>query len=669
IEQISPFAESEPLNQIRIRFKEPVIPVESLDSPGQQSLLQKFALVPSLPGQFRFLTPRMVGFQAEKALPKATRFKVSLKTGLADFKNHRLEKDFAWTFNTEPIQLTNLPGKNPIEKSESEPIELQSKLQFTSNVELDLASVREHLQLIPEGKNKGVQFQVEFAKEEKSSEPQDPLEKFDPSARKWIYNLTPQESLQKATNYRLEFSPGIRPAYGNLPSEKTFVSKLSTYSPLHFQGIKFYGQPDAGGTYGRFANGSPQLEFNNGLTAASAIGNIKISPAPKSIPRIIQATDQEKLITINPYALEPEKTYTITIGASLKDKFGQTLGKPVTVKYNTGDLAGDIWVPEGLNIFPAGKNLQLNIARVNLPESKYKAVYKVVQPTDLIYFDSAYPRGNGNDFLPKASEWQSFQVSEQKNQQREVTVPLTEKLGAPTGMLAYGVQARTNRYKENSKELWREPTTYGMVQLTNLGVFTQWFPESGFIRVHHLADGVPVKAAAIEIYESKVESKSRPQPIPCASGKTDDHGSLRMKREDLRLCFQGKQSFVKEPKLLVIARDNKDWAFARTEEYSGAFGYGLDAGWENGKPVSRGVIFSDRQLYQPGEKAWLTGFADYLQNGEIKQDKNAIYQLTLVNPDGKKTDLGTKTTNEFGTFSLELPINKTQRLGYHTIQA
>ena len=41
---------------------------------------------------------------------------------------------------------------------------------------------------------------------------------------------------------------------------------------------------------------------------------------------------------------------------------------------------------------------------------------------------------------------------------------------------------------------------------------------------------------------------------------------------------------------------------------------------------------------------------------QFKQDKNAVYQLTLVNPDGQKTDLGTQTTNEFGTFSLELPI-------------
>jgi uncharacterized protein YfaS (alpha-2-macroglobulin family) len=669
IEQISPVGDTKPLNQIRIRFKEALIPVENLDSTEQQDLLQKFALWPPLPGRFRFLTPRMVGFQADKALPQATRFQVTLKSGLADLKNHRLNKDLAWTFNTEPIKLTNLPGVNPVEKADIEPIDLQQKLQFTSNVELKFASVQEHIKLVPEGKNKNIKFRVELAKEEKPTEGEDPLEKFDPSARNWVYNLIPQQSLDKATNYHLVFSPGILPDYGNLPTDKEFVSKLATYSPLAFQKINFYGQPDIGGTYGRFLKGSPQLEFNNILVADSVKDNITIEPAPKDISRMLQVEEESNVVTINPYALEPATNYKITIGANLKDKFGQTLNKPVTLNYNTGDLAGDIWVPSDLHIFPSGQNLQLNISTVNIPESQYKAAYRVVQPTDLVYFNGAYPKGNGNDLLPQTSAWQSVKVNSKKNQQVDVNVPLKEKLGSTTGMLAYGVQARTNKYKENGKELWREPTTYGLVQLTNLGVFSQWFPDSGLIRVHHLSDGLPVKGAAIEIYQSKLEAKSPGNAVACATGKTDDNGTLRLQGDNLQQCFAVSQRFNKPPKLLVIARENQDWAFARTEEYSGVYGYGIDAGWQEGKPESRGVIFSDRQLYQPGEKAWLTGFADYLQNGTIQQDKNADYQLILINPDGQKTDLGSKTTNEFGTFSLELPIQKTQRLGYYTIQA
>lgn len=669
IEQISPIGNAEPLNQIRIRFKEPLIPIEQLDSPEQQNLLQKFALWPPLPGQFRFLTPRMVGFQAEQALPQAARLQVTLKAGLADLKNHRLDKDLAWTFNTHPIELTNLPGVNPVEQAEIQPVDLQPKLQFTSNTELNLASVQEHLQLIPEGKNQGIKFNLALAKAEQPEATEEPTEKFDPSTRNWVYDLFPQQNLAQATNYRLVFSPGILPANGNLPTEKEFVSKLATYSPLTFKQINYYGQPDANGTYGRFVKGTPQLEFNNILVPDSAKTNIKIEPAPRDISRLLQIGEEDRFVTINPYALNPATNYTITIDQNLKDKFGQTFGKPVTLKYNPGDLAGDIWIPSDLHIFPSGQNLQLNISTVNLPESQYKAAYRVVQPTDLVYARSAAPQGNENDLLPKPSAWQSFKIASKNNQQIDINVPLKEKLGAATGMLAYGVQARTNKYQENGQELWRELTTYGLVQLTNLGVFSQWFPESALIRVNHLSDGSPVKAASIEIYQLKLDAKYRDPVQTCATGKTDNDGNLRLQSQDLQSCYIITKDSFKSPELLVIARENQDWAFAKTEEYSGVYGYGIDAGWAENKPVSRGVIFSDRQLYQPGEKAAFTGFADYLVNGNIQQDKNAVYQLSLLNPEGQKTDLGTRSTNEFGTFSLELPISKTQKLGYYTIQA
>ena len=152
IEQISPIGDAATTAQIRIRFKESIIPIESLESKEPQELLKKFAIVPPLPGQFRFLTPRMVGFQGDQAIPKATRVQVTLKAGLADLKQHRLEQDFVWTFNTEPIKLTDLPGMPPPDASANDtpaPLDIKPVLKFTSNVELDLASLKEHVLLAP----------------------------------------------------------------------------------------------------------------------------------------------------------------------------------------------------------------------------------------------------------------------------------------------------------------------------------------------------------------------------------------------------------------------------------------------------------------------------------------------------------------------------------------
>jgi len=673
IEDISPTGDADTLAQIRIRFKEALIPLESIDNPDQQEKLKQFAIVPALPGQFRFLTPRMVGFQADKALPKATRVQVTLKSGLADLKNHKLTQDLVWTFNTEKIKLSDVPT---IELGKDiEPIALKPTLKITSNVELDPDSLKQHTQLLPKTAKssdaKAVSLKITQEKSDASAtegtpaeQPDQPQEQFDPSLKTWIYQLTPEQPLATGTRYDLAFTPGLQPVGGNLPSDTTFKGAVETYSPLAFKTLT-----NSGAGSGRFEQGSGQLEFNNGIDAESALKSITVSPAPYKSPKLVQIYEGDKVVRLNPWALAPATTYTVTIAPDLKDRFGQTLGKAVTVKYATGNVTGDIWAPNGLNIFPTNKDLQLNISTVNLPESRYKAAYRVVQPTDLVYTDSAYPKGDGNDLLPDPSKWKTFKASGRKNQSVENAVPLRQQLKAATGMLAYGVQARTTQYEDNGQKKWNEPSFYGLVQSTNIGVFAQWFPESGIVKAHRLADGSPIANATIEIYPSQLEAKSRPTPVACATGKTDAAGTLALNQPALQKCMDGGKTFTKGPALLVIAREGQDWAFTRTNEYSGAYGYDINAEWQSGKPESRGTIFSDRQLYQPGEKAAFTGIAYYLQNGTLQRDSNARYAITAEGPEGQKTDLGSQATNDFGTFSVDWTIPANLSLGYYSIRA
>jgi alpha-2-macroglobulin len=673
IEQISPTGQTDPLAQIRIRFKEPLIPLEQLESETQQKLLQQFELIPALPGQFRFLTPRMVGFQSEQALPQATRVKVVLKAGLADLKQHQLPQDLAWTFNTEPIKLTNLPGKTDKNSAESDPIDLKPTLEITSNAELDLDSFGQSASLVANGTQQHIPLQAALKKEDSDTTPSNaestsPDEQFNPAERDWIYVLTPQKTLDKATQYRLEVSPGLRSLHGNLTSETLFKSQLQTYAPLAYQTLNFEGQPDSSGAYGRFAKGAPELKFNNGIAADSAKANITATPAPIKDAPLVRSYDGDDLISLNPWAFEPNTDYTLTLGADLRDKYGQTLGKPVTVAYKTGDVAPDLWAPSNLNVFPAGRDLQLNLSAVNLPDGNYQAAYRVVEPTDLIYTDSANPQDDGPDLLPALQSWEKFKlVKPIKNKPQDIAVPLREKLGRETGMLAYGVKARANRYQEGKQEKWREPTYYGLVQLTNLGVFAQWFPQSGLVRVHYLSDGSAATAATVEVYPSLV-GKPAQGDRPCATGTTDQTGTLTLGADALKQCMKGKESFTDSPNLLVVAREKQDWAFARVLDYSG-YSYGVDLGWNGSKPESRGVVFSDRKLYQPGETAWFTGAAYYLKNGTLQQDRQVPYQLTLEDPNGQKKDLGLQTTNDYGTFAVKVELPSTQPLGYYTVKA
>jgi uncharacterized protein YfaS (alpha-2-macroglobulin family) len=667
IEQISPTGEAKELAQIRVRFKEPLIPLESLESNKQKDILKKFEILPPLKGEFRFLTPRMVGFQADKAIPTATRVRVTLKQGLADLKNHRLEKDLAWTFNTETIKLTNLPGSKEYPEQEIPPFDIKPKLQITSNTELNLDSLKKNVSLIPEGKTEAVA--VTAINTETDINKDSPETEYNPSEKTWVYNLTPDRPLDKATKYNLKIAAGLLPLGGNLPSESAFNSEINTYAALAFDKVEAFGQPDSGGAFGRFVSGSPDLVFNNGLVAESAIKNISIQPAPKQSP-LVRAYDDGNRVSLNPWALEPKTNYTITIAAGLKDKFGQTLDKSITQTYTTGDLAADFWSPTGLHIFPADRNLQLNYSVVNLPESTYKATYRVIEPKDLVYYSDAYPSDTGDELLPASNNWENISFESKQNQTIDLAVPLREKLGGKMGMLAYGVKAKTNTYEDNGKKQWREPSFTGLVQLTNLGVFAQWFPDSGLVRVNHLDDGSAVKDGTVEIYRSRLNDKDKPEPTACAIANTDATGTLIIDGNIWQKCLQGASvNFGEGPELLVVARENDDWAYTRTSGFSGSYGYGIDAQWDDKTAKSRGLIFSDRQLYQPGEKAWFTGVAYYLKDGKLQQDTNSEYKVSLQNPDGKVTNLGTQTTNKFGTFSLEVPLQKDLSLGNYSIRA
>ena len=117
IEEISPTGTADENAQIRIRFRNDVIPVESLESPDRA------------------------------AAPLATRLRVTLKAGLADLKGNKLDADLAWTFATTPIAISGLPAQ---EKGADAPtVDLRPEIEVDSNVALNPASLEERAVLMP----------------------------------------------------------------------------------------------------------------------------------------------------------------------------------------------------------------------------------------------------------------------------------------------------------------------------------------------------------------------------------------------------------------------------------------------------------------------------------------------------------------------------------------
>jgi len=679
IGEISPQGGADPLSQIRVIFKQPLIPVESIESPDAQTALTKFSLVPSLPGHFRFLTPRMVGFQADAAIPLATRVQVKVAAGLSDLKGDQLDRDISWTFQTAAVTLTELPGTddNGALMANPDPSIVRPKLHVRSNTELDLDSLRSHTALAPE--QGGTAVPVDIERDLSSPPPSgcdncdsgDSSAAFDASQGNWVYTIVPSADLARGTRFSLILSPGIRPAHGNLPSSEKYVGRVVTFAPLALQHSVPSGLPDSDGPSGRFVNGTLELDFNNGLDAASAAANITISPAPSDPSQLVSVSDGDNTVTLNPLVLAPDTTYTVTIAPGLKDQFGQTLGNTQTVDYRSGDLAGDIWAAEGLHVFPLDTGLRLDIATVNLPTKRYSAAYRALTPADLVWMDPSY--SDVSTLLPAADAWTNYPAASPKNQLVTSPVPIADKLGGPTGLLAYGIQAQTNYYPWGTKKSLRTRQLFGVVELTNLGVFAQWFPSSGLVRVNRLSDGAPVSGAMVDIYPSYAgynEVKTGGAVAACANGTTDATGTAHFNASDVKPCMAHVQEPDQAPELLTIVKTPTDWTYVRTSSWDGGYGYGIDAGWDGGSvPQSCGTLYSDRQLYQPGETVRLSGAAFALFGGVIHRESGVRFRVTMDDPNGTHTLVGTAVADPFGALTVSLPLAKNQALGYYNVSA
>jgi uncharacterized protein YfaS (alpha-2-macroglobulin family) len=654
ITSISPTRTAQSLAQIRVIFAKPVTKVEALSGDGPREVLDRVTIEPALRGHFTVLTPQMIGFVAEQALPVGTRVRVTLHTGLRDLAGDALAKDLAWSFETAPLAFSGLPSNKATDDATPAPVGLRPKIPVTANGEVDPASLAAHASLVA-GADR-VPLSVKLEAQPTPYPGSGAAERFDPSLKDWVYDLTPQRDLQAARTYSLEIAPGVEPAYGNVASVAHFTGAIHTYDPL---AIVTTPAPSPGsGSGGRFAGGDPAIVFNNPLDPKSVAGAVSVSPAPAKVKTLTTLSDDASTIAIDPYALDPNATYSVTVAGTVKDVFGQTLGQARNLTFRTGDFAPGAWAPTGTSVIPAGLGVALNFYATNLPGNRYQAAYAKVPAQKLFNYPDPLTD------LPAYAGWpQRSLPNARHNVQSVVPVSLQQQLGGPFGALAYGFRTSLDAADVS-------PSLTGIAQLTNLGVFGEFFPERGTVFVQHLSDGAPAGGVSVTLYRNIGGNGSvRAVPAVCATASTGSNGEAAFGGVDLERCYAGNTNGNDAPSVGVIASEGTDQAVLTLSGYSGLYRFAVSPGWTSGAPLSRGTVFSDRQMYQPGERGEITGVAYYVSGARVVADANAVYKVTLTDPSNGVKRLPDVKTDAYGIFSLPIAFSPQQALGYYTIDA
>jgi uncharacterized protein YfaS (alpha-2-macroglobulin family) len=644
IASISPTKNAQSLAQIRVIFGKPVTAVDALDGDGPRDVLSHLRVEPSLRGRFVVLTPRMVGFVADQALPLATRVKVTITAGLRDLSGDTLNKDLAWTFETNALTFTDLPSATvAADQSTPTPVNLEPKIQIGANAAIDTASLASHATLEGGGRTIPLNARVVPTPTPPAWAGPNSAEAFDASTASYSYELQPASALVPSTTYRLVIKPGVEPAVGNVATTSLFTGGIHTYDALAV--IPTPTPANANGA--RFADGDPIVGLNNPIDEKTIAGNVTISPQPSPAAKVSLSGDSQ--LAIDPYALDQNAKYTVTIGTGLRDTFGQSFSSPQTVSVQTSNFAAGFWAPTETTLIPARSGVDVNFYATNLPGNAYRAAFASVGPLDIL------TQAGAPSALPSPSaNWPKFTLpNAQTNKQSIVRVDVQSHLHSPYGALAYGFDV----------DVSGSSPAMGMVQLTNLGVFSQIFPASGYVAVQHMDDGSPVAGAHVSIL-----NLDGTQPRSCATGTTDSLGTFTLALMDIERCSAGLSS-GNSPTLGMSVTSGADVATLRLSDYSGVDRYDFNTSWASGAPASVGSIFPDRDMYQPGEHGVFTGVMYYVSGGDVHADTNASYKVTLSDPNGGKITIANVTTDAYGSFSLPYDFSKTQALGYYSINA
>lgn len=614
--------------------------MQALGSARERDVLSHLRIDPALPGGFVILTPRMIAFQSDEAIPAATRVRVTLTAGLGDLSGHALNHDLAWTFDTGPLQL-RLPEGEPTPGT----VSLQPVLRLRANAPVDTQSFSRY-----------ANFESSAGSVPATAVRESPA----PGDDDIVYDVTPKAALAKATAYTLRVAAGVLPERGNLGTAKPLAIGMNTYSPLAFVTAQPTSDPMTANGSPRFRGGDPALVFDNALDPKTYAQHVRITPQLQAAGRPYSLSDDGTAILLNPYALAPRTRYEISFDADMQDVYGQRLGKPLQTAYRTGDYAPYFWAPAGTNRFISTRALQLQFSAVNLPGNAYRARYRVLTPQLMADTDEY----DTSRLLGPSGTWRRFAVANASpNARSSIDVPLARLFGGPNGVLAYGAAANTSGSAYPYE---------GLVQLTNLGVFAQWFAQLGTVMVQHLDDGSPVPDARVSVYATNVYASPRVPARLCATAVTDASGNAAISGNAIESCYAGNRPAQEAPQLFVAVQSGGDWAYVRTYDWSGVYDYSSDIGdftWSDGQPISRGIVYSDRQMYQPGERGWFTALCYVLQNGALRGERNVTYRITLRDPNGSQTRLADRTTNRFATFSFPIDFKSTAPLGYYTIVA
>jgi uncharacterized protein YfaS (alpha-2-macroglobulin family) len=592
--------------EVTVTFSQPMVPLSTVSTVESGEVPVRIS--PRIAGSWRWLDVRTVVFTPEGRVPFATEYTVAIPAGTRSATGGVLAEEVRWTFRTP--QLTGIGAWPWGDHVRRDPVFL---IHFDQQV--SPAALLPFIRLTAGGAERTVRL-ASAEEIQRDSVARAFAAQAEPGT--WIaFRATQPLPLNAAIEVQVR--AGAPSAEGPLRTQAVQGWRFRTYAPLRL--VRFacgYGEDDC-------RPGTPWvLAFNNSLdTAGRPAEWVRVVPALPGM-RVTAAGNQ---LWITGTAA-PNTRYTIHVSRSVRDQFGQVLGRDETRTVRVGPPEpGFIGFAEPMMVLEASGPRTVSVfthdqARVRLRMHR-------VRPEDWAGFQPRYHDTSRLPGTPVVDRW--LRADPAPGATTEHVIDADEVLRGEPGHVVVSVEPAG----ESPSVAW--------LQVTGVGVAAFADRDSVLVWATSLRDGSSIAGAEVRMLPTGSGGVTRADglatlPLPGVEGRGERERFLVVGRpgDQAILSGQGRGGWLH---------------LVRQETPRQLLWYGI----------------TDRNLYRPGEEVRFKGWVRRFTRGEtgglsfVSQGPGVTWRA--MDPQGAELARGTARLTEFGGFDGAFTIPAGANLG------
>ncbi len=618
---------------LSVTFSQPMIAVTSQEEAAKYVPVK---LTPEPSGKWRWIGTKTLLFEPDVRFPMATQYSVSVPAGTKSANGGTLNNAKTWTFTTpSPTVKTKFPNTEMLRP-------LDSLMFVELDQRVDPAAVLKTIK-VSAGKT---QLPVRLATTEEI-EADESLKELVKNAEKdrWLAfravnaNGDTKFALPNNSTITVTIGPGTPSIEGPRTTGEKQEFSFTTFGPLRV--MKF------GCGYNNTC--SPQdwwrIEFNNPIDAtAFKESQLQIQPTIKGLTPAINGN---MLLISGPKT--PNTTFRLTLDKSIKDIFGQSLGKDESMEFKVGPALPMIWLPGNSFVVldPSGPR-ELSLYTVNYQTVKVNLY--AVEPEDWIKFQvyrQLHYRGQ-NDSAGKNAKLpgrliysKELEPKSSPNQMIETAIDLTPALKNGFGQVLVAIDSITP-----ASDLYHSPLLC-WVQSTQIGLDAFVDNKQLIGWANSLVDGAPLRDVKMEIIPAEISATTGPDGLanlPLKPLSDSTMGVLVARRGD---------------DVAILPENPNNWWMAT-------------GSWRRQPQhdALRWYVFDDRSLYRPGEEVHVKGWIRRMSTNDVGPLNGAIKTVNYVIQDDRNNEIkrGVLTPNDFGGFDVAFKLPDNMNLGNASVK-